>query len=273
MATRDRFPGLVEGDGMKGGASPGVLAAKYLSRQVLAERNQRRGLTRQPLSPLTGRWDNEFTRDLVVVKQYAVLRDKYGRINPHVIGRPAWDYLWTFARGQIGGRVNDLVAEELRRRDAAAAAVKAAAVAAASGSATRTRLVKIAEQFLGLANLYVYAQIRPFPLSLFDPVNRRRYDCSSTVIAMYHVAGAPMDPSGYRWQGWGDTGALWARGTRVTSPLPGDLAFYGWETRNGRPQHVAMHLGGGDVVTFGSTPPRRRPVYYRSDYIGSRSYL
>lgn len=43
--------------------------------------------------------------------------------------------------------------------------------------------------------------------------------------------------------------------------------------RNSRPQHVAMHLGGGDIVTFGSTPPRRTTVNYRTDYIGSRSYL
>lgn len=273
MATRTRFPGLVAGDGLKGDASPGVLAAKYLVRQVLAERNTRNGLSRKPLSDLTGRWDNNFTRDVVVAKQYAVLRDVRGNINPHVIGRPAWDYLWTFARGELGGRVNALVEEELRRRDAAAAAAKAAAEQMTSGQAVRGRLVQVAEQFLSLARLYTYAQIRPFPLAIFDPANRRRYDCSSTVIAMYHAARAPQDPSGYRWQGWGDTGALWGRGVRTTSPQPGDLAFYGWESRNGRPQHVAMHLGGGDVVTFGSTPPRRRPVYYRTDYIGSRSYL
>ncbi len=273
MATRTQFVYLVEGDGTgKDGGSPAVLAMKLLLHQVLHHRNRVTGHTRRPVSTLTGRWDKATTKDLVVAKQWLGLRDINGKVNPHVFGLNPWKVFWTYATGTLGGRVNALVQEEIDRR---ARAKLAAAIAAKQAAATpRVRLVAAADKFLDQAAYYVYAQIRPAPVrDLYSAANRRRFDCSSTVIALYYAAGVPVDPSGYGYAGWGDTGALWRHGTRTYAPLPGDFAFYGWETRNGRPQHVAMHLGGGEVVTFGSTPPRRRPVGYRSDYIGSRSYL
>lgn len=140
-----------------------------------------------------------------------------------------------------------------------------------SEALVRARIVAEMEWMLAHAGQYTYGQVRPTVVNLRDPLGRGRLDCSSTVIACYHAAGAP-NPSGGVYDGYGHTGTLWANGRRTTNPNPGDMAFYKWE--GWRPGHVALHLADVSTVgSFGATPPsRRRPVNYRGDYIGSRIY-
>lgn len=271
MATRTEFPGLNRGDGLKGLGSPGVLAAKLLGAQVLAERNRTRGLTRKMLTDLDGRWDEAWTKDLVVIKQYAVLRDINGAINPNVIGKPAWTHLWTYARGPLGGRCNDLVVEEIRRREEARKALAAKTTA----QNVRARIVNSATRMVSRAGLYRYAQIRLFPYLRSDAIHLeqffRRWDCSSSCLGWMHDGGAPNPQrSDGKYDGSGHTGTLWAAGVRVTTPRPGDLAFYGddWLLGYWRPQHVALVINQTQVATFGSNPPKIASIHYRRDFRG-----
>ena len=271
MARRTEFPQLNEGDGSPGSGSPGVLAAKYLTRQVLAERNKKRGLNRAPASPLTGVWDNEFTTDLVVTKQYAGLKDVNGDINPHTIGRPAWEYLWDFAKGKRGGKVNALVVGELKPRPTAAKAL----TVKHAGTSYRTDVVAVAEKMCVNGRLYSYNQARPFPTAYVNAILMAayyaRWDCSSSVLGWYMAAGIPNPLlSSGKYDGYGHTGTLWAAGVRVPTARPGDFVFYGDDYKLGywRPQHVAMALDASRIATFGSNPPRITSINYRTDRRG-----
>lgn len=95
---------------------------------------------------------------------------------------------------------------------------------------------------------YRYAEIRPIPSSLFGqpPVTT---DCSGFSILCYKWAGLP-DPSGNGYDGSGNTGSLISHMRRATTPTPGMLVFYGGTM--GYPQHVAVYVGSGKVVSHGS---------------------
>lgn len=98
-------------------------------------------------------------------------------------------------------------------------------------------------------------------------------DCSSFSIWCYWIAGAP-DPTGFGYNGYGNTGSLWPHGKHVTIAQCrlGDLIFYGW--KNGQPEHVAIYVGNGMVVSNGSEGgPYYERWNYRGDFIGARSYL
>ena len=137
------------------------------------------------------------------------------------------------------------------------------------------RRAKIAQEgywVLAHAWYFRYGQRRPYP----RPPNMRNlryargyYDCSSSSVALYYMAGAP-DPNRSGFGGSGNTWSMMAKGHWTRNPQPGDLAFYG---RGGNPTHMAVVLGGGYVFSFGSTPPRRRALRYRSDFIGTKSVL
>ena len=281
MATRTTFPALTEGDGNTGAVrSPGVKAACLLMHEVLDERNRKRGPNYRPVSIPIGAWGRNFTIDLVKVKQYGNVRDKFGKINPHTIGRPAWEYLWTFARGKLGGECNALVVEELRRREEARRRIEEAAAAAKLGPAMIARAVNVAARMAANGHLYRYGQVRPFPVrspgAILLPQFYGRWDCSSSVLGWYHAAGAPNPlRSDGKYDGYGHTGSLWAAGARVTAARAGDLVFYGDDYLLGpwRPQHVAMVIDSQRVATFGSNPPRIAPINYRSDIRGVRRYF
>lgn len=80
--------------------------------------------------------------------------------------------------------------------------------------------------------------------------------------------------NGERWQaGW--TGTMVAHGKAVvhdSNILRGDCAHYGDPT--GRSGHVALCIGGGKVVSFGSEAgPFLLPIRYRSDFKQVRRYV
>lgn len=103
-------------------------------------------------------------------------------------------------------------------------------------------------------------------------------DCSSACTGWYWMAGAP-DPNGRDYDLEGFTGTLWDRGRLVTldRAQPGDLVFYKSPSYPGYPYaHVAVYIGGGKVISFGSEPPRILPVDYRTGaygLVGIRSYI
>lgn len=275
MATRTQFPALNEGDGTSQNPSPAVLAAKLLMYEVLAERNKRMGLNYKPVSVANGVWGNGMTRDLVVVKQYLRIRDKFGKINPHTMGLPAWTALWKYAKGQLGGRVNALVVEEINRRKAKAAAVALRNAALKAQKDVRGLIVQSGFAMASKGHLYGYKQARPHPTSpenaILLPQYYYRWDCSSSCEGWFMDGGLPNPlRSDGRYDGYGHTGSLWAAGVRVAKPRPADLAFYGDDYKLGywRPQHVAMVVDSSRVVTFGSNPPRIASIYYRSDFRG-----
>lgn len=96
-------------------------------------------------------------------------------------------------------------------------------------------------------------------------------DCSSMVTLVYKEAGL-ADPNGSGYNGFGWTGSLVLRGAWTSSPKAGDLAFYGPSTSN--TTHTAILVDNFRVVSFGKTPISLWSTYrYRSDYLGSKSYV
>jgi cell wall-associated NlpC family hydrolase len=118
---------------------------------------------------------------------------------------------------------------------------------------------------------YVYSATRPYPPNLFGPPLPVKTDCSGFVTLCYKEAGAP-DPNGMGYSGQGFTGSLLLRGRPTKSPKPGDLAF--WHS----PDHVAVYMGGGNIIEFGGPPaPIQGTISqengYHASFIGYRTYL
>jgi hypothetical protein len=120
----------------------------------------------------------------------------------------------------------------------------------------------IAMKFYKTCQDYTYANIRAYPPGLFIPEAKHRLDCSSTVTLIYKEANYP-DPNKREYDGYGFTGSLWPHGEHVSSVQPDDLVFYGWNSEYDAPSHVAISVGSGRVVSFGSTPPSYPVINYR----------
>jgi hypothetical protein len=133
----------------------------------------------------------------------------------------------------------------------------------------RATLVATAEKALRNKGDYLYRQIRPYPGSLFGDTKPILLDCSSFVTLIYKTAGAP-DPNRRNYDGEGFTGTLWANGTKTNDPQPGDLCFYGEPSTTNA--HVALYIGDGEAIGFGSNPIKRHAVKYRNDFVGYKSF-
>jgi hypothetical protein len=145
----------------------------------------------------------------------------------------------------------------------------------AEAGSVRRAIVDAAKLALSRKELYRYGQVRPMPDSLFQGGTHIRgpggghdepivTDCSGFVTLVYKAAGAP-DPNNRGYDGFGYTGTLASNGRRTNDPQPGDLVFYG----SGPPwSHVAVYIGAGEVIGFGSDPISRHPARYRSDFGG-----
>jgi hypothetical protein len=136
----------------------------------------------------------------------------------------------------------------------------------------RGRIVFMAEKALKeCAKTYTYRQYRPMPNSLFSKDARNKLDCSSFATLVYKAANLP-DPNGFGYNGSGFTGTLVPNGVWKNKGAPGDMAFYGsnsqGQTTRARPGHVAIYIGGGMCIGFGSTPIKKHHVHYRQDFLG-----
>lgn len=114
----------------------------------------------------------------------------------------------------------------------------------------RQRIVDAWHYWYTIRDKIGYDQYRPTPL-LKPPSYPDEIDCSG-FFKMGWYAGGAQDPDGGAWDGYGYTGSLMTKGTRVTSVtmlLPGDAVFYGFVTRSkpgfnyGDPTHMAGYAG------------------------------
>lgn len=94
------------------------------------------------------------------------------------------------------------------------------------------KFVKVAWQHYDARPLR-YVQERP--MRNITPIDRY-LDCSEYVAACAHAAGLP-DPSGFGWNGYGNTDSFLAHMPRPAAPQRGDLAFYSG------PSHVTIIVG------------------------------
>ena len=123
---------------------------------------------------------------------------------------------------------------------------------------------------VGLANTskWTYRQYRPVPLNV-DPANPPDGDCSSSVIWAFDYANCRCaadvpDPAKQGWSGYGNTDYYEDDWPIVSGSYKvGDLGHYDG--------HVTLCIKAGDWNTsdwwsFGSEPPSRRKLNYRSDF-------
>ena len=134
----------------------------------------------------------------------------------------------------------------------------------------RESIVKQARLALSLKSRYTYKQVRPMASNLFSPDAWFKTDCSAFFILCYKAAGA-KDPSGSNYDRSGNTTELAANGTWTNNPKPGDACMYG--SSRSSTSHVALYIGNGRAIGFGSTPIKEHDVHYRSDFLGYLTFI
>jgi cell wall-associated NlpC family hydrolase len=114
---------------------------------------------------------------------------------------------------------------------------------------TRADLVRTAKLFLGLH--YLWGGLSPWG-----------YDCSGLTWAVYRAHGItiPRDADAQYFAG---------RPVSLGDAKPGDLIFY----EGPRPGHVAMLVGGGQMIESPNSASEVRIVPIRSGYVGVRRFF
>ena len=115
-----------------------------------------------------------------------------------------------------------------------------------------------------------YSQNRAIDVTVEPNDNNVNSDCSGSVIQAFHYANRKSgqkvpDPSKYDYAGWGNTWDDEDGHPKVTNGQykVGDLAHYDGHVC------VCFHPGNADSAdwfSFGSEPPSKRKLYYRSDF-------
>jgi cell wall-associated NlpC family hydrolase len=133
----------------------------------------------------------------------------------------------------------------------------------------RDAIIGFCEAGLANPNGWNYSQNRPVDVSV-NPTGQVTSDCSGSVLQAFYAARQQTglevpDPAKQGWSGYGNTDLYEDDHPTVTSGqyLVGDLAHY--------QGHVTLCIRAGDSSTsswwsFGSEPPSRRNLYYRSDF-------
>jgi hypothetical protein len=132
----------------------------------------------------------------------------------------------------------------------------------------RQAIVEFANKGLANGSKWSYTQNRAIDVSV-DPAGKVSSDCSGSVIQAFNyakrVTGVPVpDPAKYAYGGWGNTWDDEDGHPKVSGSYKiGDLAHYDG--------HVTMCIKAGDWDTadwwsFGSEPPSKRKLGYRSDF-------
>ena len=89
--------------------------------------------------------------------------------------------------------------------------------------------------------------------------NPRCADCSSFFKWLYYACNWP-DPNGNGYALSGNTDSMMVKGERVDAPAGNDAVFYALPGHD-TPEHMAIYVGDGDVVSHGVPgPPQLLPV-------------
>jgi hypothetical protein len=115
-----------------------------------------------------------------------------------------------------------------------------------------------------------YSQNRAIDVTVDPNDDSVNSDCSGSVIQAFHYANRKSgqnvpDPSKYNYAGWGNTWDDEDGHPKVTNGQykVGDLAHYDGHVT------VCYHPGNSDTAdwfSFGSEPPSKRKLYYRTDF-------
>jgi hypothetical protein len=150
---------------------------------------------------------------------------------------------------------------------------KAASSSAGGGDGSavdrvRAKITEFCERAIGEPD-WAYSQNRAVDVSV-NPDGGNTSDCSGSVIQAFHFAKRETgldvpDPAKQGWSGYGNTDYFQTDHPKVTSGsyLVGDLAHYDG--------HVCCCYRPGtadsaDWFSFGSEPPSKRKLHYRSDF-------
>jgi hypothetical protein len=133
----------------------------------------------------------------------------------------------------------------------------------------RDKIVEFCNRGLKNPQCWNYYQVRAIDISVTPDAGEIYTDCSGSVIQAYHFAKretglAVKDPAKQNWSGYGNTSYYEDDHPKVSGSYKvGDLAHYDG--------HVTMCIKAGDWDTsdwwsFGSEPPSKRKLNYRSDF-------
>lgn len=166
------------------------------------------------------------------------------------------------ADGQVGPKTLEKLAPHYDGYGIWLIKAEAKQVAALASHASKVQAsVKAAFFLLAHKNETFYTQDASLRMSwlrlrIRPPKVPRWLDCSSACTWYRWVAGL-SDPNGFGYNGYGFTGTMLEHGTKVSTPVPGDMTFYRG------PDHVVIEVGKGYVISNGSSPG---PYYLRRGY-------
>jgi hypothetical protein len=222
----------------------------------------RLGYLDKPLNQLDEKWAGGSAFD----QAFGRWSIEVGLQNDHMYGEQKWTAIRKAkitSGSKKGEYALDLFAQDLIRQDHLAQQ-------SSPSDRVRGKIVAFCEQGLRKPGLWNYTQNRPVKVNV-DPWGTATInsDCSGSVIQAFHYAKrvtglAVNDPAQQGWSGYGNTDLYEDDWPTVTGSYKvGDLGHYRG--------HVTLCIKAGDWGSsewwsFGSEPPSRRRLNYRSDF-------
>ena len=122
---------------------------------------------------------------------------------------------------------------------------------------------------------FTWVEFRPYKF-VRPPALVKRMDCSTFAILGRWLAHEP-DPNGTGYNGYGNSGSLFARGTKVSTARASDLVFYHAAGDPDATSHVAVAISSTEVVSMGEAgDPRKKALSNCADpnltLVGIRRY-
>jgi hypothetical protein len=215
-----------------------------------------------------GDWDQHWNEDLNTAAGKWKAKRGLSDASDGSWGRKAHDVMQTAWYEKDGDHLPafDGYAQKLLQDEAA----KAAGGGKSPEQRVRDAIVNFCETGLAHPDGWTYSQSRAVRVDV-DPAGNVTSDCSGSVLQAYAAARRACpdlvipDPAKQGWSGYGNTDYYEDDHPTVTSGQyqVGDLAHYDG--------HVCLCIKAGDSSSadwwsFGSEPPSRRKLYYRSDF-------
>jgi cell wall-associated NlpC family hydrolase len=124
-----------------------------------------------------------------------------------------------------------------------------AVISAAAGTGTLAGVAAQAQLALADRGKYQYSEgsNRGNNGTLFGPAPRTM-DCSAFATLCYKAAGLP-DPNGFAYKTIGYTGSFITKCRKVSTPVPGDVIFFG--SSESATTHMTVYVGNGSSISMG----------------------